>query len=82
MSTREDQVDALCEILGDDQDLARFVRVLEEESLGDEALREACAAHALSKREHSLQQARLLGARIYAEKPDRLGSRICDYWRA
>lgn len=82
MSAREDQVDALCEILGDDQDLARFVRVLEEESAGDQDLRDACAAHANDKRKNSLDQARALGARIYAEKPARLSERIRDYWRA
>ena len=79
MSAWQKELDRLGELLGDDHDLAVLAGVLRQEGRPDgEAL-----LGPISRRRHDLQEeARVLGMRVYAERPGDLRRRLRGYWRA
>ncbi len=79
MSAWRGELDRLGELLGDDHDLAVLAGVLREEGgpEGEQLL------GPISQRRHELQEeARVLGMRVYAERPQELRRRLRGYWRA
>ena len=79
MSAWRGELDRLGELLGDDHDLAVLAGVLrkEGEPEGEELL------GPISQRRHELQEkARVLGMRVYSERPEDLRRRLRGYWRA
>ncbi len=79
MSAWRGELDRLGEMLGDDHDLAVLAGVLRQEGQPEaEAL-----LGPISQRRHELQEeARVLGMRVYAERPKHLRRRLRGYWRA
>lgn len=79
MTAWQKELDRLGELLGDDHDLAVLAAVLRRE--GGPAGQELLAS--VSRRRHELQdEARVLGMRVYAERPRDLRRRLRGYWRA
>ena len=79
MTAWQKELDRLGELLGDDHDLAVLAGVLRQEG-GPEG-QELLAS--VSRRRHELQEeARVLGMRVYAERPGDLRRRLRGYWRA
>ncbi len=78
------QIEDLVDHLSDDHDLAMLRKRLLEDSDNSRDRHEDEALMALiDKRRAELQlEARFLGERIYAEKPDVFQSRFHEYWRA
>jgi len=85
MSEQADQLHVLSELLGDDHDLAVLRRKLES----DPHLYAAVPADLDpllelidGRRDQLLARARLLGGRVYAERPKAFHRRLRAYWRA
>ena len=83
------ELDRLGDLLGDDHDLAVLADTARAEAAttGPETGLDECQLTALlgqiSTRRHALQEeARILGLRIYAERPAALRRRLRGYWRA
>jgi hypothetical protein len=76
------EVKALSEALGDDHDLALLGPVVlgEPDAFGDPAAVERFLEFLAIRRRELQDQARLLGRRIYAEKPRLLVSRFESRW--
>ena len=73
----------LCDLLGDDHDLAMLTSLLEgnEEELGGEVNVPALLGLVADRRRELQRQAFSLGRRMFAEKPRCLRRRLGAYWR-
>lgn len=85
LSVLAEQAHDLSDLLGDDHDIGVLVAVSAEHRLGTAAERKALAGQAERRGARLRAEARLLGARLYAEEPwdftDRLGA-YHRTWRA
>jgi len=77
-----DQTGDLSDLLGDDHDLGVLHLFVDEQHGVSETGREAMAELIERRRAQLQQSARLLGERIYAEKPSAFIKRIEAYWQA
>ncbi|MEJ2469991.1 MAG: CHAD domain-containing protein [Desulfuromonadales bacterium] len=84
MSSYRHTLKQLSDDLGDDHDLAVLQQTLidDPQSFGTDEMIAAFTALARQRQEELRSHARPLGARIYAETPNRFGKRICRYWEA
>lgn len=84
LDARRREAGRLGELLGGEHDLTVYRATLESESgwvASEVHLRDLLAA-VDQRRAHLRRQARIPGARLYAEKPGRLAARFAAYWRA
>jgi len=79
-----DEVHALTDRLGDDQDLSRLERVVQDEpaSCGTPEDRAALLGLIDVRRDELQAEARSLGERLYREKPKAFIIRVRGYWKA
>jgi CHAD domain-containing protein len=82
MKSLADQFHALADILGEEHDLSVLKSVLEAEALARAEEVSAVAEAAGSKRAQRQQEAKSLGARIFAERPGAFTKRLGHYWTA
>ena len=83
MTTREDQLHELTDLLGDDHDLAVLHGVLRTgpDGVDDEASR-TVAAFADRRRAHLQQEAVTLGRRLFALDRDAVEDQLLTWWAA
>jgi len=84
MRARAGETDELSDLLGDEHDLAILRGTLAElpGALGRDATTRALDGLARERQLELRARVRLLGARLYAEKPAHLARRVRAYWRA
>jgi CHAD domain-containing protein len=84
LTARADHVHKLAQLLGDDHDLANLRQLLAAPviSFGDVADRKALAKRCRQDQETLRQEARVLGARLFAERPKVFAERIETLWQA
>jgi CHAD domain-containing protein len=77
-------LDRISDLLGQDHDLAELLRlVADRPDLCPNPLERSLMSALAQQRRYDLQTAsRILGRRIYAERPDALESRFAAYWEA
>ena len=76
IGARRSVAKALSGLLGDDHDLAVFVRVVAREELGDPTLRAVLRDVAAGERRRIQEEAFALGERLFVEAPDDFVERI------
>lgn len=82
LGTREDELQTLTDLLGDDHDLAVLRGVLEEDPEIDRQAARGITG-LLDRRRAELQQAALpLGARLFALPPDAMDAQLRAWWEA
>jgi len=77
-----EQTHDLSDLLGDEHDLSVLAETVSGEDLGTAPERAAIAAFADGRRAELRGNARLLGARLYAEQPGDFAARLRIYWEA
>lgn len=82
MKARRSELKTLSDMIGDEHDLAVFLETVDDESLFDPATREMLDTVLTHQRSQLRRQARPLGERVFAEKPDQLVQRLGHYWQA
>ena len=84
LGTLADETHDLSDLLGDDHDRTVLGERLRErpDLLADQEAARALEAALDDQRQRLRAAARPLGARLYAETPERFGARIASYWRS
>jgi CHAD domain-containing protein len=84
MQARCDAADLLSDYLGDDHDLSILRETLLDRpaDFGGEATLQALLGLLTQRQVELRAQAKLLGVRLYAEKPQRFSKRLHSYWNA
>jgi len=82
MKPRIANLTRLSDALGDDHDLGILCHALHATAQGLDGDVDTLSCLAQSRQDELRQEARTLGARLYAEKPKRLAATLGAYWRA
>jgi CHAD domain-containing protein len=82
MKARRSELKTLSDVIGDENDLAEFSMMMQDEALFDEATRATLKEHITGRRSELHREGRALGERLFAEHPDQLIDRIGSYWTA
>jgi len=82
MKERRAQLKTLSDVIGDENDLAEFATVINDEELLEPETRETLDRVIRGRRSELHRRGRPLGERLFAEDPDRLVDRIGAYWQA
>ncbi len=80
-AARIDELSRLSDLLGDDHDLSVLIHTLEQEGSDLAGDTQTLACLALRRQDELRSEARLLGARLYAQEPDCLADELRDYWK-
>lgn len=82
MKERRAQLHTLSDVIGDENDLAEFAMLMRDESLFEPTVRATFDEVITGQRAELHRRGRPLGARLFAEPPDRLVDRLGSYWEA
>jgi CHAD domain-containing protein len=82
MKARRSELKTLSDLIGDEHDLAVFLKTMEAEELFDSATRESLEQIIMARRSELQRNGRPIGERLFAEEPDELVERIRAYWMA
>ena len=82
MKERRAQLKELSDIIGDENDLAEFAMLLDDEALFTHDVRDTLDRIIRGRRSELHRQGRPLGERLFAEDPDQLVDRLETYWTA
>jgi CHAD domain-containing protein len=82
LKARRAELKTLSDVIGDENDLAEFQLMMDDEQLFDEETRALLGRLIQGRRSELHRKGRALGERLFTEDPDTLVDRIGGYWRA
>jgi len=82
MKARRAKLKRLSDVIGNENDLAEFATMMNDEKLFAPETRAALTEVAVAKRSECHRRGRPLGEQLFADSPDQLVDRLGTYWEA